>query len=47
MDGKRSWMKVAGLWVSFLILHYTYDRLPIFPLPGLMCSQIRTASATQ
>jgi hypothetical protein len=32
MDGKRSWMKVAGLWVSFLVLHYTYDWLPIFPL---------------
>lgn len=32
MDGKRSWAKVAGLWATFLVLHYAYDFVPILPL---------------
>ncbi len=32
MVGKRSWAKVAGLWVMFLILHYAYEWLPSLPL---------------
>ena len=28
---KRSWLKIAGFWVTFLVLHYAYDWAPILP----------------
>jgi len=30
--GKRYYLKLLGFWASFLILHYSYDFLPILPI---------------
>ena len=32
MDRKRALWKLGGLWAGFLVLHYAYDFVPIFPL---------------
>ena len=31
MIGKQGWLKVAGFWAGFMVLHYAYDFLPILP----------------
>lgn len=31
MIGKRGWIKIAGFWAAFLLLHYAYDWAPILP----------------
>ena len=31
MIGKRGWIKIAGFWAVFLLLHYAYDWAPILP----------------
>jgi hypothetical protein len=30
--GKRTYLKLLGFWAGFLILHYSYDFLPILPI---------------
>ncbi len=30
--GKRYYLKLLGFWAGFLILHYSYDFLPILPI---------------
>ena len=32
MIGKRYYLKLLGFWAGFLILHYSYDFLPILPI---------------
>ncbi len=32
MIGKHGWLKVAGFWAGFMVLHFAYDFLPILPL---------------
>ncbi len=29
---KRHYLKLLGFWAGFLILHYSYDFLPILPI---------------